>query len=972
MSEEEILEKLLDFSESLTMGTFVLDFLRTVVWWLVLGMAWIIDALENIADTILGLRIFLDNPEIQEFITQMQPLLVILFAFNILFIGYLLIFQKEFNRAGVFSNVFMALVIVVALGSAMEQGNEFTGDTIDAINVDDEYNNETIANQVIQDNITDVGVFDQEGWSTPDLDNRNQIETPFARDIDINSYLTEGSAVTAEEELSPEGEDILSHKVVTFADGSRAVEELEDGNWITDISQQYYYRYTIDWINLIGTLSVMAVVLITVSVKLASLFFELTFNYILAPFVAASDMHSGQRMKQVTQNILNILLVTIMIFLSLKIYLIGTGFLGEQLDGFPYLIAMIGLAVAVMNGPNIIERMFGIDAGGKGGMAALAGAYAIGKGATGLASKGTKSAASMANGAMDKNDGAKDNNKIANQNVSDAANKKGGNTENGQGQMGEGSKGLENNENVANKAQNQEKGQSQSQQNLAAKDAAAMKGSKGNQMDNVAAASGTAAGGAATSGQSANAKGAGKTTPSNNKQNNGQSTDDSPSQGMSPTSIHEEMDKDGGHALEEESGNYRPTSLHDEMKQKETQGTKQGKKNASGATASGSIAGGTAASRASQTTSSNESINDGGTNAVPEESIDQQVSQNEQPGEAASVSEQKQVGGSNNQTSSGNPAAAGGTTASGAAASGSGGKTKTSTKQNTQQMTGQNGNVGKEMVEEQTDTVGDSSSNNVEQETLPVAGSQRSNEGQQTSVSQTTSGGGSSNNEAPTNQPVSPLTGSSGGSPSVSSATGSTNNGETKTSTVKNTQRQGGSSNGSTNKEIVEEQNEVIHENGGSNTVEQERRATTSTRQESRGNTTNVQQSVSGGGSSSSTGDSSNTSPSSAGSSGSSGGSSTGSSSSVSSSGGGQTISREKTTFRVSDGSADAAPERHVIEEENEIIHEGGLGRTSRQQVSRNQRTTSKEEGVNKMYSSTIGKRKEIRRNFKKNIPRNK
>nr|WP_252314410.1 hypothetical protein [Sinobaca sp. H24] len=230
--------------------------------------------------------------------------------------------------------MFMALVIVVALGSAMEQGNEFTGDTIDAINVDDEYNNETIANQVIQDNITDVGVFDQEGWSTPDLDNRNQIETPFARDIDINSYLTEGSAVTAEEELSPEGEDILSHKVVTFADGSRAVEELEDGNWITDISQQYYYRYTIDWINLIGTLSVMAVVLITVSVKLASLFFELTFNYILAPFVAASDMHSGQRMKQVTQNILNILLVTIMIFLSLKIYLIGTGFLGEQLNGF--------------------------------------------------------------------------------------------------------------------------------------------------------------------------------------------------------------------------------------------------------------------------------------------------------------------------------------------------------------------------------------------------------------------------------------------------------------------------------------------------------------------------------------------------------------------------------------------------------------------------------------------------------------
>ncbi|WP_252314409.1 hypothetical protein [Sinobaca sp. H24] len=43
-----------------------------------------------------------------------------------------------------------------------------------------------------------------------------------------------------------------------------------------------------------------------------------------------------------------------------------------------------------MNGPNIIERMFGIDAGGKGGMAALAGAYAIGKGATDLHQKERK------------------------------------------------------------------------------------------------------------------------------------------------------------------------------------------------------------------------------------------------------------------------------------------------------------------------------------------------------------------------------------------------------------------------------------------------------------------------------------------------------------------------------------------------------------------------------------------------------
>ncbi|MFP3360690.1 hypothetical protein R0K17_25590, partial [Planococcus sp. SIMBA_143] len=87
--------------------------------------------------------------------------------------------------------------------------------------------------------------------------------------------------------------------------------------------QEYYYRYTVDWINLIGTLLVMAFVLITISVKLAKLFFELAFNYVLAGFIAPTDMHSGQKMKQVVQNILNIFLVTIIIFLSMKVYVIG-------------------------------------------------------------------------------------------------------------------------------------------------------------------------------------------------------------------------------------------------------------------------------------------------------------------------------------------------------------------------------------------------------------------------------------------------------------------------------------------------------------------------------------------------------------------------------------------------------------------------------------------------------------------------
>lgn len=60
----------------------------------------------------------------------------------------------------------------------------------------------------------------------------------------------------------------------------------------------------------------------------------------------------------------------------MKVYMIGTAYLEETLDTFPYLIALIAFSLAVIDGPNIVERLFGIDAGLKNGWGVLAEAYA--------------------------------------------------------------------------------------------------------------------------------------------------------------------------------------------------------------------------------------------------------------------------------------------------------------------------------------------------------------------------------------------------------------------------------------------------------------------------------------------------------------------------------------------------------------------------------------------------------------------
>ncbi|TCI20415.1 hypothetical protein EVJ34_14375 [Exiguobacterium sp. SL-9] len=167
-------------------------------------------------------------------------------------------------------------------------------------------------------------------------------------------------------------------------------------------NNQYYYRYQPNWLTIFVTLGIMGFTLFSIAYKLARLSFELAFNYVLAILVAPADLHSGQKTKKVIQSILNTFLVIILIFVSIKLYTIGTAYLAETLDGFAYLIALIAFSVALIDGPNMVERLFGIDAGLKRGWGVALGAYAAGKGVTSAGAHAVSKVARSAQGAPKK------------------------------------------------------------------------------------------------------------------------------------------------------------------------------------------------------------------------------------------------------------------------------------------------------------------------------------------------------------------------------------------------------------------------------------------------------------------------------------------------------------------------------------------------------------------------------------------
>jgi len=375
MTDSELISKFKDLEDVFNLSNLVNDALRTVGWILVRGLAVIIDGLEEVTNTILLTKTFFNNPEVVEFVQTIQPFLYVILAGSFLFTGYLIIFQKKFDREGFLINLFITLLILGLLSPTMIKVNDFSDEAIAQTKSSDLYseNDSTISNKILLQNIHDLVLYDKKEFKVADQKEKmNNIPESLVKNLRVNEVFNQNDF-----SLSDTGVK-LSESFVIW-DGQKAVLGELDQNGV-EWNNQYYYRYHPNWLTILVTLGVMGFTLFSIAYKLARLSFELAFNYVLAILVAPADLHSGQKTKKVIQSILNTFLVIILIFVSIKLYTIGTAYLADTLDGLAYLIALIAFSAALIDGPNMVERLFGIDGGLKRGWGVALGAYAVGKG----------------------------------------------------------------------------------------------------------------------------------------------------------------------------------------------------------------------------------------------------------------------------------------------------------------------------------------------------------------------------------------------------------------------------------------------------------------------------------------------------------------------------------------------------------------------------------------------------------------
>ena len=397
LSDEEIIKILVKFRDYLDIADWFTGALRSIGWVVIMGLSYAVDLLSKGIKEVYKFMGFLGSEQFVNLLTDYKAISFTLAAVAVAFLGWRIIVLKQVDYSKIITNTLFAITILLVLPWSLNQAEDF-------INAGKSGNSTTMSqsSKIYKANITDLYAIDEDGWETKNPKKRNYITDDASIDL-INILETvDMGGIFKESPLSDDGQDILNMKLINKSD-EQEITDLENNFFMDD---EAYYRYAWHPIFMMLELGTLALVLFLTMFKTAQLILEMAVVKAYLTTAALTDLESGQRNKKAVEKLRNIVVVLFMLMPLISIYLILTDYVNSlDISSASKLVILLAAGIFVIDGPNFVEELFGVDAGLKSMSRSLMGMYAGAKATGGLAKgigKGAKSVGKSSKNAVKK------------------------------------------------------------------------------------------------------------------------------------------------------------------------------------------------------------------------------------------------------------------------------------------------------------------------------------------------------------------------------------------------------------------------------------------------------------------------------------------------------------------------------------------------------------------------------------------
>jgi len=393
MSEEQMIDTLVDFRDHLSLANLLNAPFRIIAWLIIRGLALCVDTLSGALEEIYSVMNFFDSAVIDEWMDKYDLVIVAIASLALLWLGFKIMILNQTDKSKYITNSLLALTLIAVLPWSMLQMEKLVSQGVSLLEAESKK-----STKIIQSNMTDIYVLDKGGWKNVNPSPGNYIKSDQSISLlDITETVDTGGILSSSP-LSEGGKEMLQKKV-NDASGSYKLEDLES-NFFTE--DEAYYRYSWHPVYMIIELLTVCLVLLFTGFKTTQLIIELGFLKLFTMSTAMTDIDTGQRNKKLVEKIRNTFIILYVIMLLLNFYLIFVDFIVDTDISKPVQIfILLAAGVFVIDGPNIIEELFGIDAGLKSASRSIMGVMGAAKTAsmaTNAIGKGAKTVGKMAKG----------------------------------------------------------------------------------------------------------------------------------------------------------------------------------------------------------------------------------------------------------------------------------------------------------------------------------------------------------------------------------------------------------------------------------------------------------------------------------------------------------------------------------------------------------------------------------------------
>lgn len=379
----------------LSTNNIVKSALRSIAWGITKFLLYLSEAVGHLYDATFSLIDFTRYGEINDILTKLQPVLAALIIASLIFFGITMMIQRQKNQ-NLVRNLILGMIAVSCslyafnllnnmavgfkdgiLGKAGDPKQCYAlvnANAYDLVNIDRKVN----INNLNYSKGLDAGCT---GASIRDMNSVNL--------LDINETLNYADPSEGQDLYgwSPSFNEKIGQRITVVEGQELKLKEVYNGVLTTTIGNEFYYRYMVNWIACWLQLLSYLIMIIALSYKNVRIVYELVNARILA-FLHAADITSGERLKQIFLFIRDTYICLGISVLSVKLFSVFSTYAAENINygafhgiagGILQGLVSVLIAFVVIDGPNIAERILGMDAGLSRSWARTMGALEIGR-----------------------------------------------------------------------------------------------------------------------------------------------------------------------------------------------------------------------------------------------------------------------------------------------------------------------------------------------------------------------------------------------------------------------------------------------------------------------------------------------------------------------------------------------------------------------------------------------------------------